>query len=168
MTSRPPAHDEHAALRPGLEATRAAADLLGHTPVPDLRAAVAGVRAFLVDELAPHAAAEEEVLYPAICDVLHSSDATVGMLHDHEQLRRLAAELDDIDRELADTEVMTLPLAGRMRRVLYGLYALLLTHFAKEEELYLPRLAAALDAGGLAALQERLATAARRHRAERG
>ena len=56
--------------------------------------------------------------------------------------------------------------AKSLRRVLYGLYALVKVHFAKEEEVYLPLLDARLlpdEAGALFAAMETTAQAAKAH-----
>jgi hypothetical protein len=47
-----------------------------------------------------------------------------------------------------------------LRRVLYGLYALVAVHFAKEEEVYLPLLDARLTTEEVAALFRDMETAA--------
>ncbi len=52
------------------------------------------------------------------------------MIHDHVAIRARIAQLEQADpRDLA-----------RLQELLYGLYALISVHFAKEEELYLPLL----------------------------
>ncbi len=47
-----------------------------------------------------------------------------------------------------------------MRRILFGLYALVKVHFAKEEEIYLPLLDARLTEKGAAAMFEAMEQAA--------
>jgi iron-sulfur cluster repair protein YtfE (RIC family) len=86
--------------------------------------------AFLQGELVPHAEAEERVLYPAVAELLGAPEATAPMIHDHRAIRARIAELEQADpRDLP-----------RLQELLYGLYALITVHFAKEEELYLPLL----------------------------
>lgn len=139
MTLRP-LHDEHTTLRPAVEALRATAETVGRASLADLRHDVDTVRLYLHAELLPHLEAEEEVLYPALRLAMGSDSATVGMEHDHQQIRVLAAEVSAIDGELADLEVPTLELEHRIRRVLYGLYAVVRNHFDKEEAHYHPYL----------------------------
>ena len=90
---------------------------------------------FLVEELAPHEEAEESQLYPVLSRVLGGSDPTGPMSRAHVEIahliRRLGGLLDDIDGEPDDQD------QRELRRVLYGLYAVLRLHFAQEDEGYL-------------------------------
>ena len=95
--------------------------------------------AFLTDHLIPHAKAEEAALYPVVQKVMGASRATATMSRDHQEIGRLAAELQDLRAELAAGNADG-GLADDLRRVLYGLYTLVKVHFAKEEEVYLPLL----------------------------
>ncbi len=76
----------------------------------------------------PHARAEEEVLYPEWAELVGFADAAIPMVHDHEAI---AARID----QLADASVSDV---DRLQELLYGLYALILVHFRKEEDLQLP------------------------------
>jgi len=157
-------HDDHALLRPSVDALRGAADEIGHASVTELRRLVAASRAFLLTEVLPHAGAEEDVVYPALQRAMGSPRATVGMEHDHAQIRKLTAELGEIESELGTAEALSNELASKMRRVMYGLYAIVLTHFEKEEELYLPNLAS-LSAEEASDLVGRMEAAIERHKA---
>jgi hemerythrin len=91
---------------------------------------------FLQGTLLPHAAAEEESLYPEWGAILGFPRAAVPMIHDHEAIaawvRRLeAARASDVDE---------------LQAVLYGLYALISVHFAKEEDIQMPDFDAAPEA----------------------
>ena len=126
---------EHQILRPGLDQLRAAADALGAHPDATAIADVHRVHRFLVEQLAPHEAAEGAELYPILDRVLGGAETTVTMSRGHAEIarliRRLGRLLDDLDCEHPDdAEVLEL------RRLLYGLHAILRLHFAQEEEGY--------------------------------
>ncbi len=140
-----PLRIEHRALLPHIEDLRKTADGVGTLPVPELRNRVDEVYSFLADHLIPHAEAEDAALYPVVARVMGAAESTATMSRDHAEVGRLTRELN----------VLRLGLSGRarseahergLRRVLYGLYALVRVHFAKEEELYLPLLEAHLTA----------------------
>jgi iron-sulfur cluster repair protein YtfE (RIC family) len=157
-------HDDHSALRPGVDAIRASADRVGHVSVPELRRTIAADRTFLLTEVLPHAGAEEDVLYPMLQRIMGSRSATVGMEHDHVQIRRYAHELGEIEAVIQGVEEIGGELARRMRRVLYGLYAILLVHFDKEDEMYTPHLRRALSEGEAGDLVERMEAAIAQHK----
>lgn len=90
---------------------------------------------FLRGTLVPHARAEEQVLYPAWAELIGFADAAVPMVHDHEEIVARIARLETADVGDVDT----------LQEVLYGLYALISTHFRKEEDLQLPAFDAAPD-----------------------
>ena len=151
-------HDDHTTLRPAVDALRATAEKVDTASIAEIRHAVEADRIYLQAELLPHIAAEEEVLYPALRTAMGSVTATVGMEHDHAQIRAYAAEIAAIDGDLADVTELSAELASRVRRTFYGLYAVMRNHFDKEEAHYHPflqrtltterqaQLAAALDA----------------------
>jgi iron-sulfur cluster repair protein YtfE (RIC family) len=68
------------------------------------------------------------------------------MSRDHEEVIRLIAELGTLRDVPADAQAIDL------RQVLYGLYALITTHFAKEEDIFLPILDAHLTSDEARAL----------------
>jgi len=92
---------------------------------------------FLVEHLLPHAEAEDRVLYPAVEQAMGAPGATKTMSRDHVAIVRLADELGWLRGQLRGSTV-TLDQAMALRRVLYGLHAIVKLHFEKEEELYLP------------------------------
>jgi iron-sulfur cluster repair protein YtfE (RIC family) len=87
---------------------------------------------FLEHTLIPHAEAEEEVLYPEIGRILGDLRATETMRYEHGAIRERIVALRQA--KVADTR--------GLEEVLYGLHALIIVHFAKEEEVYLPLLEA--------------------------
>ena len=127
---------EHRSLRPDLDRLRVVADGLGSMPADEAVAAVADVHRFLVEELLPHEEAEDRALYPAVAAVLGGTDPTGAMSRTHVEIAHLVRRLGRILEEL--------PLGGpdaddlaELRRLLYGLHAILRLHFAQEDEGYL-------------------------------
>lgn len=134
-----PLHDEHHELLPQVEMLEAVADSIGVTSTASLRRGVDDAYAFLTQHLIPHAQAEEEALYPVLGRVMGAPEATKTMSQDHVAVGRLTEELGVQRRALEDGPCNE-DEANALRRVLYGLYALVKVHFAKEEEVYLPLL----------------------------
>ena len=91
---------------------------------------------FLADVLGPHEQAEDETLYPVVARVLGGNDPTGTMSRAHVEIahliRRVGRVLDDIGTEGPDDDDII-----ELRRLLYGLYAILELHFAQEDEGYL-------------------------------
>lgn len=151
-----PLHDEHQELLPHVEALRTAADAVGTATVPELRRHIAEAHEFLTQHLLPHAAIEEAILYPAVERVMDCTGATTTMRRDHLEVERLTRDLATIHTELSDRDRLPDAALGEIRRVLYGLYALVTAHFVKEEADYVPVLEARLTEHEAAALIARM------------
>jgi heavy metal translocating P-type ATPase len=127
---------EHRALRPDLDRLRSAADHIGVTPPDRALDEVRAVYRFLNDELLPHEEAEDRALYPVVAEVLGGTDPTGSMSRSHVEIghhvRRLGRLLEQIPPEGPDEDDLT-----EIRRILYGLHAILRLHFAQEDESYL-------------------------------
>lgn len=82
--------------------------------------------AFLHGELAPHAAAEEQALYPAAATSERAALLIEGMLAEHGAIARLVGEVTTVD------DPVRAAAAG------YALQVLFDVHLAKENELVLP------------------------------
>lgn len=154
-----PLRDEHAALMPHVETLRTVADLVGEVPLETLRRGVEEAYTFLAHHLIPHATAEDHALYPMVQRVMGAPQATATMSRDHVEVGRLTDELAALRAKLA-AEPLTEADAKALRRVLYGLYALVRVHFAKEEEVYLPLLDARLTPDEARALFAQMAAVA--------
>ena len=139
-----PLRDEHRELLPHIERLRALADGIGDSPRATLQHDVDRVYEFLTHHLIPHAQAEEAVLYPAVGKILGTPQATATMSRDHVEVSRLTEQLRRLRSQFSGANLATDQITD-LRRVLYGLYALVKVHFAKEEELYLPLLDAHLS-----------------------
>jgi heavy metal translocating P-type ATPase len=121
---------EHRAVRPVVEQIRTVADALT-TAGSDLRP----VRALLEQletQLLPHERAEEAELLPIMTRALGGPDPTGALSRTHaeieHQIARLRRVLDDLPPP-ADAEDVV-----ELRRLLYGLYAIMRLHNAQEEE----------------------------------
>lgn len=139
-----PLREEHDRLVPDIVGIRMVADLVGEVSLPALRIALGDVYEFLTNRLIPHAMAEDRVLYPAIGRIIGAPEAMASMRWEHVEVARLAEELEAIRMEL-DGPVITSLQERALRRVLYGLYALLRAHLAQEEDVYLPILETGLS-----------------------
>src|SRR6266498_2539846 len=118
---------QHRAVRPVVEQVRAVADALDHDFQP--------VRALLdrlETDLLPHERAEEAELLPIMARALGGADPTGAISRTHaeieHQVGRLRRILDDLGATAEPEDLVEL------RRLLYGLYAILRLHNAQEEE----------------------------------
>jgi heavy metal translocating P-type ATPase len=122
---------EHDAMLPVIDQIRTVADALS-TQHPDL-----GPSHILLDrlenELLPHERADEAVLMPLVARALGGSESTAAMSRTHaeieHQIVRVHRLLTDADNKTAQPEDIV-----ELRRILYGLYAVLQLHNAQEEE----------------------------------
>jgi len=153
-----PLRDEHKELMPHVETLREAADAVGAASGDEVRRRVDAAYDFLAHHLIPHATAEDKALYPVVNRVLGAPGATATMSRDHVEVGRLTEELRQL-RERTAGAIDDATAAG-LRRVLYGLYALVHVHFAKEEEVYLPLLDAKLPPDEARAMFEAMEAAA--------
>jgi iron-sulfur cluster repair protein YtfE (RIC family) len=140
-----PLRDEHQELIPHIERLRIVADMLDTAPTASVRQGIDEAYTFLTDHLIPHAQAEDQALYPVVARVMGAPEATATTRRDHVAVGQLTGELGDLRQSLPELG-MTQTQATALRRVLYGLYALMQVHFVKEEEIYLPILDARLTA----------------------
>ena len=127
-----PLQDEHKELIPHIERILEVADSIPDAPVETIREGVNEVYEFLAYHLVPHAQAEDAALYPAVQRALGSPDATRTMTRDHVEVGRYIDELAMLK------DAVSVQNFKALQRVLYGVYALVKVHFAKEEEVYLP------------------------------
>jgi iron-sulfur cluster repair protein YtfE (RIC family) len=141
-----PLRDEHSELLPEVETLRIAAEAAGTATPSELRQRVDEAYEFLAHHLIPHAQAEDRALYPVVGRAMGAPEATATMSRDHVEVGRLTAELASLRGAVTAGQVGEGE-TRNLRRVLYGLYALVRLHFAKEEEVYLPILDARLSAG---------------------
>jgi iron-sulfur cluster repair protein YtfE (RIC family) len=139
-----PLREEHRELWPHIEALREAGDALSGPPGAALNEKLDEAHSFLVGHLIPHATAEDRALYPVVARVMGAEMATRTMIRDHVEVARLTEQLGRL-RAAAGAGGPDEATRNELRQVLYGLYALVKVHFAKEEEIYLPLLDEKLD-----------------------
>lgn len=154
-----PLRAEHRELLSHIDALRTTAAAVGATTPADLRTRVDASHSLLAEHLLKHASAEDAALYPVVNRLLGNVPVTATMSRDHVEVAALTAELGGLRERLA-TEPPGDELAEQLRRVLYGLYALVKLHFPKEEEIYLPLLDARLSSEEAAAMFDALDSAA--------
>jgi heavy metal translocating P-type ATPase len=122
---------QHDAVLPLIEQIRSVADTLT-TSGCDL-APVRTLLGRLEGELVPHERADEEVLVPLVERALGGTDGTAALSRTHaeieHQVSRLGRLLQGLGRETIEPEDII-----ELRRLLYGLYAVLRLHNAQEEE----------------------------------
>jgi heavy metal translocating P-type ATPase len=138
--------EEHRKLVPGLRRIRQLADELDVLPPARARAELQAVRLFLVNEILPHNEAEDATLYPAVARLIGGNDPTGPMTREHAEIAHLAnlfaRTVDDLPEAVAERygsgiTVMDHEDVRELRRMLYGLSAILKLHLAQEEESYL-------------------------------
>jgi soluble P-type ATPase/iron-sulfur cluster repair protein YtfE (RIC family) len=121
---------EHRDVRPLVERIRTVADTLTD-PSHDLRP-VHTLLGRLETDLVPHERAEEAELVPIVARALGGADPTGALSRTHaeieHQVSRLRRMLDDLGGDETPEDVVD------VRRLLYGLYAILRLHNAMEEE----------------------------------
>jgi len=132
-----PLRDEHKELFPSVDRIREVAELIGNASIAELQEGIAEVYDFLAAHLKPHAEAEEIALYPVVQQILGSPDATKTMSRDHVEVGNYIEKLASLKKNINGAALTSLQTQS-LQRVLYGVYALVKLHFAKEEEVYLP------------------------------
>jgi iron-sulfur cluster repair protein YtfE (RIC family) len=125
----------HRALRPQVGELATLAARLETLPGTEARRQLERLRDMLEKELLPHEREEQQTAYPVIERMLKEEDPTGPLIQTHHEIHRLT--------RLFGRLVAHLPAEGParedcrdLRRVLYGLHAILSLHFAQEEELY--------------------------------
>jgi heavy metal translocating P-type ATPase len=127
---------EHRDLDPTLGGIRPLADGLGEMPPPQAMTELEAMRAFLVNDLVPHEREEDRAVFPLVAQALGNDDVTAGLHRTHTEIFHLVRFIDRLVRELPETGPGPEDLTD-LRRLLYGLDAILRLHMAQEEELYL-------------------------------
>jgi iron-sulfur cluster repair protein YtfE (RIC family) len=140
-----PLRDKHKAFSLQVETLRLAGDVVNESLTTLAHDKIEQSYNFLTRQLLPHTQAEDKTLYPMIQKAMGDPRATATMSRDHLELDRLTQELGTL-RVHKSTLSITFEQVNALRRILYGLYALVKLHFAKEEEIYLPLLDSTITA----------------------
>jgi hypothetical protein len=121
-------------MRPIVEQVRSVAD--GLTVADCELGPVQALLDLLENQLLPHERAEEAELLPIVAKALGGPDPTGALSRTHaeieHQIRRVRCVLDEIATDLAG--IAEPEDVVELRRLLYGLYAILRLHNAQEEE----------------------------------
>jgi iron-sulfur cluster repair protein YtfE (RIC family) len=135
-----PIRDEHKELMPHVESLLRAGDALYEGMLTEIVCeSLDKAQRFLTEHLLIHAEAEDRVLYPIVQRIMGSPLATETMSYDHKEVQSLTQQLAMLRSQILSTTISR-ENANSLRRVLYGLYALVKVHIAKEEEVYFPLL----------------------------
>src|SRR5262249_5961610 len=90
----------------------------------------------LTEQIAPHEAAEEHELYPALDRILGGHDATATMSRAHAEIAHQTRRLGQLLADIGHGPPAAVDIAD-LRALLYGLHAILRLHTAQEDESYL-------------------------------
>lgn len=127
---------EHDVLLPEVKRMRFVADRLDAIPPLEARRELLAVHRFLAMQILPHERAEDSSVYPAVARLIGGEDPTAPMSRMHQEIAHLITvlgrNLEDLPAEGPGPEDIR-----ELRRVLYGLEAILRLHFAQEDESYL-------------------------------
>ena len=126
---------EHDELSPLLERVRSTADRLGVIPGAEAAGELADLNNMLRDKLLPHEKRDDTEVYPAMAQLIGGDDPMAAMSRTHREIQHLTRLLNRIECDLPP-EGPDLATVVELRRVLYGLDALLRLHFAQEDEIY--------------------------------
>ena len=125
----------HRALRPHVGDLAALAARLESLSPEEARTQLQHARDMLEKELLPHEREEQQSAYPMLSEMLGGEDPTGPLIQTHHEIHRLT--------RLYGRLIAQLPAEGPrpddlrdLRRVLYGLHAILQLHFAQEDDLY--------------------------------
>ena len=126
---------EHKEFAPEVLRIRTVADRLGQMTPDETRQELEAVRHFLLERLPEHEEEEEAIVYPVVAQAMGGEDPMSSMNRAHLEIAHLGRIFQQLVEELpvegpSPEDLMDL------RRVLYGLHAILRLHFAQEEEAY--------------------------------
>jgi hypothetical protein len=127
--------EEHEQFLPYLEEIQKTADLIGRASIKSLLGRIGEIHEFLAHRLIPHAVAEGRLMLPLVRRLSGGTETAVGMNQCHVQLGRLTDELEAALARSRHTG-MRRELENELRRILYGIHALLVAHFAQAEDVF--------------------------------
>jgi heavy metal translocating P-type ATPase len=126
---------EHAELRPLIARVQRAGDVLDGLPPTEVRRHLEQLADELEGRLLGHEQEEETIVYPTLARVMGEADPMAVLSGSHREifhlirlLRRMTGALPDDGADADDLR--------DIRRVLYGLHAILDLHMDQEEEIY--------------------------------
>ncbi|MFM7719338.1 MAG: heavy metal translocating P-type ATPase [Actinomycetota bacterium] len=126
---------EHREFAPWLQRMRLVADRLDVASPAETREQLEQIRWFLLERLPQHETEEEAAVYPFVSGAFGGEDPLGSLERAHMEIEHLcrvyAHLLDDLPAEGPSPMDLV-----DLRRVLYGLHAVLRLHFAQEDETY--------------------------------
>jgi heavy metal translocating P-type ATPase len=126
---------EHREFAPELARIRSTADRLDTLAPAALRTELETIAVFLTERLPRHEDEEEATVYPLVAMLSGGEDPMASMARAHVEITHLTRVfrqlLDELPPEGPGPEEIV-----DLRRVLYGLHAIVRLHFAQEEESY--------------------------------
>jgi heavy metal translocating P-type ATPase len=125
----------HGTLRPKVGELAALAVHLDELPAAEALSQLQRMQQMLEKELLPHEEDEQRTAYPLIEELLVGENPTGPLIQTHYEIRRLTRLLGRLVKHLPAPGPAKEELRD-IRRVLYGLHAILTLHFAQEDELY--------------------------------
>ncbi len=126
---------EHQEFAPHLQRIRRVADRLETYEPAEAMAELEQVRWFLLERLVQHEEEEEAAVYPVVAQLMGGEDPMGTMERAHMEIEHLARVFGHLLSDLPPEGPGPDDLVD-LRRVLYGLHAILRLHFAQEEEAY--------------------------------
>lgn len=126
---------EHREFTPWLQRVRQLADRLDELPPEQAMAELEQIRWFVQERLARHEREEEETVYPVVAALMGGEDPMGTMHRAHMEIEHLVRVFAHLYEDLP-ADGPTVEDRVDLRRVLYGLHAILRLHFAQEEEAY--------------------------------
>jgi heavy metal translocating P-type ATPase len=127
--------EEHKEFMPWLARIRATADRLDAYSPEEARGELEQIRWFVQERLVRHEAEEEAAVYPVVSELMGGEDPMGTMARAHLEIEHLGRVYDHLLSDLPPEGPAIEDLVD-LRRVLYGLHAILRLHFAQEEEAY--------------------------------
>ena len=126
---------EHLELEPDLARIRRLADGIDALPAGRAAEELEATRSFLVDDLMQHERQEDRTIYPMLAQAIGNDDSTAALHRTHTEIFHLIGLYDRLVGDLPPEGPAPEDMID-LRRVLYGLDAILRLHMAQEEELY--------------------------------
>ena len=126
---------EHREFAPELQRIRSVADRLDTFAPAQAREELERIRWFLLERLPRHEQEEEAAVYPVVARLMGGEDPMGSMERAHMEIEHLARVFGHLVVDVPEDGPTRDDLVD-LRRVLYGLHAVLRLHFAQEEEAY--------------------------------
>ena len=126
---------EHREFAPELQRLRSVADRLEQMSGAEAIRELETVRVFIAERLPRHEEEEEAAVYPIVASLMGGEDPMSSMARAHVEISHLGRIFQQLLEDLPPEGPSPDDLLD-LRRVLYGLHAILRLHFAQEEEAY--------------------------------